>query len=223
MKPLPTLISLAPVEMTLSTEGSIARETYLFGEIDVGHGAVVERGTQLIGDVTISRNAKVGEDSRLSGDVTVGRYSRLGGGNFASGNVSIGQFCAIAECTGFLAKNHEMSSWAMQRGFKKEHGIEDKVRKEPVSVGSDVWFGRGAIVLPGVSVGHGACIGAHSVVTRDVEPYEIVAGNPAKNIGWRFCEETRSTFLDLEWWEWEIAEITERVEELHEIATSQQQ
>src|SRR5919112_1299826 len=67
--------------------------------------------------------------------------------------------------------------------------------------GHDVWLGSGAIVMSGVTVGHGAVVAAHAVVTRDVPPYAIVGGNPAKVIRYRFDEETIAALLDAKWWE----------------------
>jgi virginiamycin A acetyltransferase len=218
MKPIPTLISLSPAETTLSIAGSVDRGTSLGGEIQIAEGAQVKQGAELFGEITVERNAKIGPESSLSGTVTVSRYSQLNGDNYAKGDVSIGQFCAIARRTGFYAVNHEMDHWAVQHTFQSHHGISFEKEKKPVRIGSDVWCGMDAIVLPGVEIGHGACIGAHSVVTRDVEPYEIVAGNPAAHIGWRFDEETRQAFLDLKWWDWEIEKILRRADELSEIA-----
>lgn len=217
-EPLPRLISLSPAETTLSIEGTVDRGTYFGGDIQISQGASVERGTHLFGNVTIERNARVGSDSSISGTVTVGRYSQLNGDNYAKGDVSIGQFCAIARRTGFYAVNHETNEWAVQQKFQSDYGIDFEKDEKPVRIGSDVWCGMDVIVLPGVEIGHGACIGAHSVVTRDVSPYEIVAGNPAEHIRWRFDEETREAFLDLEWWNWEIEEILQRADELSETA-----
>ena len=71
-----------------------------------------------------------------------------------------------------------------------------------VFIGHDVWVGRSAIVLPGVTVGHGAVIGAGSVVTKDVPPYAIVAGNPAKLIRFRFDQDTVGKLMLIQWWDW---------------------
>ena len=75
-------------------------------------------------------------------------------------------------------------------------------------VGSDVWFGRGAIILPGVTIGHGAVIGAHAVVTKDVAPYAVVAGNPAREVRRRFIDEDVAALLDIAWWNWPVEDIT---------------
>lgn len=79
-------------------------------------------------------------------------------------------------------------------------------------VGHDVWMGREAVVMPGVTIGDGAIIGAHSVVARDVGPYEVVAGNPARTIRTRFTADEIDTLLRIRWWDWPVERITEHAE-----------
>lgn len=74
--------------------------------------------------------------------------------------------------------------------------------KGDVRIGSDVWVGRETLILSGVTIGHGAVIGARSVVARDVPSYAIWAGNPARQIRWRFDEPTREALLAVAWWDW---------------------
>ena len=69
-------------------------------------------------------------------------------------------------------------------------------------IGHDVWIGAEAMIMPGIRVGHGALIGARAVVTRDVEPYAVVAGNPARVIRMRFGEAERAMLLEMRWWDW---------------------
>jgi virginiamycin A acetyltransferase len=76
-------------------------------------------------------------------------------------------------------------------------------------IGNDVWLGRGATVLPGVSIGDGAVIAAHSVVTKDVAPYAVVAGNPARQVRTRFAEEDVALLLSVRWWDWPIDLVTQ--------------
>jgi len=83
-----------------------------------------------------------------------------------------------------------------------------------IKVGNDVWIGRGALVLPGVSIGDGAVIGAGSVVTKDVEPYPIVAGNPAKVIRKRTSDDYIAHMLTIRWWHWSDDKIREEAESL---------
>lgn len=70
-------------------------------------------------------------------------------------------------------------------------------------IGSDVWIGSEAIVMPGIAIGHGAVIGTRALVTRDVEPYAIVGGNPAKPIRKRFSDEHIAQLLEMAWWDWD--------------------
>lgn len=74
-------------------------------------------------------------------------------------------------------------------------------------VGNDVWIGRGAMVLGGVTIGHGAIVGAGAVVSRDVAPYSIVVGNPARHVHYRFSEPVCKALLKTEWWDWPLNEL----------------
>ncbi len=76
-----------------------------------------------------------------------------------------------------------------------------------VDIGNDVWIGRGATIMPGVSVGHGAIIGTGAVVTRDVQPYAVVGGVPARLIRYRFPAETIAKLLAIRWWDWDDEKI----------------
>src|SRR5690606_22052331 len=69
-------------------------------------------------------------------------------------------------------------------------------------IGNDVWIGSEAIIMPGVTIGDGAVIGTRALVTRDVEPYAIVGGNPARTIRKRFCDEEIVMLLEMRWWDW---------------------
>lgn len=71
-------------------------------------------------------------------------------------------------------------------------------------IGSDVWIGAEAMIMPGVKIGHGAMIGSRALVTRDVEPYTIVGGNPAKPIRKRFDDDSIALLLELAWWDWPL-------------------
>ena len=83
--------------------------------------------------------------------------------------------------------------------------------KGEVVIGSDVWVGFGATILSGVRIGHGAAIGARALVTRDVPPYAIVGGNPARTIRMRFDADTVARLLKLAWWDWPEEKVRENV------------
>ena len=86
------------------------------------------------------------------------------------------------------------------------------VSKGDTVIGNDVWIGNGATIMQGVKIGDGAIIGTNSLVTKDVEPYTIVGGNPAKEIRKRFDDETIQILLALKWWDWDVQKITDNLE-----------
>lgn len=124
--------------------------------------------------------------------------------------LKIGKFCSISdEVKIFLGGNHR-ADWISTYPFPGLTGswpeaasIEDhNVSKGNVIIGNDVWIGYGANILSGVTIGDGAVIGAFSLVTKDVAPYSIVGGNPAKEIRKRFDDGQIEKLLKLKWWDW---------------------
>jgi virginiamycin A acetyltransferase len=137
---------------------------------------------------------------------------------FIGDRLVIGKFCALAEGMRFIMNgaNHAMSGFSTYPfnifGNGWEEGFDpatwsQELRGDTV-VGNDVWIGMEAVILPGVKIGHGAIVGAKSVVTRDVPPFAIVAGNPAKTIKLRFDEATVARLLAVAWWDWPVDKIT---------------
>ena len=133
----------------------------------------------------------------------------------------IGRFCSIACGAKFLftSANHALRSLATYPFpiFFEEWGL-DRTRvadawdnKGDITVGSDVWIGYEAVVLSGVTIGDGAIIGARAVVTRDVPPYAIVGGVPARLIRKRFDDKTVETLLRLKWWDWPSEKIARHI------------
>jgi chloramphenicol O-acetyltransferase type B len=123
-------------------------------------------------------------------------------------NADIGSFTSIANCVVIGGGRHPMEWAGMSPVFYEGRDsvkakFSEHVREQPrrVSIGHDVWLGRSVIVLPGVTIGDGAVVGAGSVVTKEVPPYAIVAGNPARLIRYRFSELLRSRLLSARWWD----------------------
>ncbi len=124
----------------------------------------------------------------------------------------IGKFCSIACGAKFLfnSANHTLSSLSTYPFplFFEEWNLEKKAvtqawdNKGDIIVGNDVWIGYETVILAGVHIGDGAVIGTRAVVTKDVPPYTIVGGVPAKPIKKRFPEKTISMLLDMQWWNW---------------------
>ena len=124
----------------------------------------------------------------------------------------IGKFCSIACGAKFLfnSANHTQRSLSTyifpvlfeERGLDVERVPEAWDNKGDIIVGNDVWIGYEAVVLAGVAIGDGAIIGARAVVTKDVPPYTIVGGVPAKAIRKRFSDSEVARLLELKWWDW---------------------
>lgn len=124
----------------------------------------------------------------------------------------IGKFCSIACGARFLftSANHTLSSLSTYPFpiFFEEWGLDKKEitsawdNKGDIIIGNDVWIGYEALILSGVTIGDGAIIGARAVVTKDVPPYTIVGGVPARPLRKRFSEITIAGLLDLKWWDW---------------------
>ena len=125
----------------------------------------------------------------------------------------IGRFCSIACGAKFLfnSANHNMNSLSTypfplffeEWNLKKENVTESWNNKGDIVVGNDVWIGYEAVIMAGVTIGDGAIIGTRAIVTKDVPPYTIVGGVPAKIIRKRFPDEVISKLLEIRWWDWE--------------------
>lgn len=131
----------------------------------------------------------------------------------------IGKFCSIACGTQFIMgpANHRTSSvttypFAVFGGEWAERvpsHLSQLPFKGDIIVGNDVWIGRNSVILPGVTIGDGAIVAAHSVVARDVEPYTVVGGNPARFLKKRFREELIQLLLQLRWWDFPPEKLVE--------------
>lgn len=135
--------------------------------------------------------------------------------------LNIGKFCSIACGAKFLfnSANHAMESLSTypfplffeEWGLDRNDVADSWDNKGDIIIGNDVWIGYEAVILSGVTIGDGAIIGARAVVTRDVPPYTIVGGVPAKAIKKRFSEDTISSLLSLQWWNWSQEKIAENI------------
>lgn len=126
--------------------------------------------------------------------------------------VTIGAFCAIAPEVLFICHadhpTETASNFGLQDQILKTRTTMEYLRtKGPIVLGNDVWIGARATIMSGVTIGDGAVVAACSVVTKDVPPYAIVAGNPARIIKYRFSEVTIAAMLEIRWWEWSIERI----------------
>lgn len=144
---------------------------------------------------------------------------------------TIGKFCSIAANTRINALEHPVERITTHKlsyrpnEYFRYRGIDaaflERRRAKHVTIGNDVWIGHGAVVLPGVRVGDGAVIGANAVVTRDVEPYTIVAGAPARVIRRRFEAEVAEMLQSLAWWDWPLDRLFEAVPDMQTLSVGE--
>ncbi len=170
-------------------------------------------------------------DLATNPNIIVGRYSYYSGWYHGHGfddcarylmtepgvdRLIIGDFCSIGSGAAFIMAGNQghRNDWASSFPFfympEVPHfaGAVDAFQKAGDTViGNDVWIGSEAIIMPGVKIGDGAVIGTRALVTRDVEPYAIIGGNPARVIRKRFDDDSIAMLLEMKWWDWDDARL----------------
>jgi len=140
---------------------------------------------------------------------------------FIGDKLIIGKFCAIATGVKFIMNggNHKLSGFSTYpfqifgNGWERvTPKLEEFPQKGDTVVGHDVWLGYQSIVMPGVQIGHGAIVAAQSLVVKDVNPYTVVGGNPARCLKSRFDQSIIEELLTIAWWNWDIKKISENLE-----------
>jgi hypothetical protein len=184
----------------------------------------VEEDVQLTG-CTLGAYTQIQAHSILN-EVSVGDFSYCAGYNQIA-YATIGKFCSIASFVRINPGNHPTYTRIAQHhftyrselyGFGEDDADFFEWRKEDrVVIGHDVWIGHNATIMPGVKIGNGAVIGTGAVVTRDVEPYSIVAGVPARKVKMRFYDEIIEKIEKSRWWEWDYETIKSRYMDFRDV------
>ena len=176
----------------------------LFAKID--NRSRISRKAKVYGHVQVS-NATMGDYSYI------GRYSRLI-------HADVGKFCSIGGQSAIGMGTHTLDKLSTSPLFTEEHNATTHTwvktsTVEPfkrTTIGNDVWIGQRVMIIGGVTVGDGAVIGAGAVVTKDVPPYAVVVGVPAKVIRYRFLQEQIATLLAHPWWNMPDKQLKEKIE-----------
>lgn len=161
----------------------------------------------------------VSDDPRIS----VGRFT-YGSPSLrvwsAEDGIHIGSFCSIADGVVILGGGEHRSDWIttyplrIALGHPLANADGHPATKGTTRIGHDVWIGQGAMILSGVSIGSGAIVAAGAVVSRSVDPYAVVAGNPARPVRSRFDDGQVAALLEIAWWDWPIEKIQASLQHL---------
>jgi len=135
-----------------------------------------------------------------------------------SATLVIGNFCSFADGIDILLGGNHRPDWVSTYPFpaishwpEAQHIVGHPATNGDVVIGNDVWIGYKATILSGVTVGDGAVVGASALVTRDVPPYAVVGGNPARIIRMRFSDEIIRQLLEVRWWDWDLERIRRHI------------
>jgi acetyltransferase-like isoleucine patch superfamily enzyme len=153
--------------------------------------------------------------------VKIGRHSYVAAPHDVTAQVVVGNFTSIAP----YAQMHSRAQHPCVReprlvsasSGRAIPGYPKPEAKTRIAVGHDVWIGRNVVLLGGITIGHGAIIGAYSVVAKDIPPYAVVVGNPAQIKRYRFDKDTIAGLLTVQWWDWPDAVIAERAADLRDV------
>jgi phosphonate metabolism protein (transferase hexapeptide repeat family) len=178
---------------------------------------------------TLGRYTEVAEGCRLA-ETELGDYSYIMP-NGQTWCVTIGKFSNIAASVRINATNHPMSRATLHHityragdyfdDVEDEHDLFAARRAQRVYVGHDTWIGHGVTVLPGITIGDGAVVGSGAVVTRDVAPYSVVGGVPARFIRERFSPAIAGRLQTLSWWDWDHAQLREALDDFRSLSVEE--
>lgn len=175
-----------------------------------------------IKDSIIDKTANVGSSSQIT-NCTIGKYSYVG--NYTNINhTQIGNYCSIADRCIIGGGSHPYN-WVStspifydgKNSLQKNYTKKIYSAYQKIFIGNDVWIGAGVYIKCGIKIADGSVIGMGSVVTKDVGPYEIWGGNPAKFIKKRFDDESISNLKNIKWWDWEEEKISKKAHHFNDI------
>lgn len=157
-------------------------------------------------------------DDRRYGPDKFEEYNVLYNYDFSKVKLVIGKFCAIAAETKFIMTgDHKLDAIStypfpiFQNGWQHVYDVKDLPVKGDIIIGNDVWLGYDSLIKNGVTIGDGAIVAARAVVVKNVPPYAIVAGNPAKVVKMRFDDNIIKRLLRIAWWNWDIDKINKHL------------
>lgn len=202
------------------TLGPDPKMRYPFESLNIS--AIDYKRTVFLKNVVKRPNVMVGDYSYYDDPIDAENFENnnvLYHYDFSKEKLIIGKFCAIATGAKFImsSANHKLDGFStfpffiFRRGWEENFDMNSLPYKGDTVIGNDVWIGYDATIMPGVHVGDGAIIGAKAVVTKNVPPYAVVGGNPAKILKMRFDDATIAELLNIAWWNWPHEKISRNI------------
>ena len=174
---------------------------YFLNTVEKNEKVILSGFSRGIQNVVFEGKNAVPDGCNFSGKIKIGYATTLGYRNLFGGTISIGKYCQLGFDVALHATNHPisyMTTYINQNLFQGD--LKQLKEENTITIGHDVWIGHGVIIVGNVTIGNGAILAAGSVITKDVEPYAIVAGVPAKEIRKRFSNTIIQEIETLQWW-----------------------
>ena len=181
-------------------------------------------------NLNLGKNCIISKKVLLENDITIGDCTYISANTNIYSNVKIGKFCSIASNVNIAPGEHDVYNltthpimynkiWRKKLNIKENESYENMIggHDKVTEIGNDVWIALNVFIKRGVTIGDGAVIGAGSIVTKDVEPYSIVVGNPAKIIKYRTSKENINFLEENKWWNLSNEEISNRLPYMYNI------
>ncbi|MES2239810.1 MAG: CatB-related O-acetyltransferase [Bacteroidota bacterium] len=184
---------------------------YFLNAVDKQEKTKLSGFSRGIQNVVFEGKNAVPDRCNFSGNINIGYATTLGYNNLLAGDISIGKYCQLGADVALHATNHPtsyMTTYINQNLFQGE--LKQLKQQNKIVIGNDVWIGHGVIIVGNITVGNGAILAAGAVITKDVPPYTIVGGVPAKILRKRFSDTIIQELETLQWWnksELELAEM----------------
>ena len=183
---------------------------YFLNTTENKDGVTIAGLSKGIQNVTFDGKNTVSNGCNFSGKIHIGYATTLGSNNFFAGDINIGKYCQIGGDVAIHSTNHPIHYLSTYINANLFNGDLVRLKEmKKITIGNDVWIGHNVIIVGDVTIGNGAILAAGSVVTKDVAPFSIVAGVPAKQIKMRFSNQIIKEIEELKWWDLSVDKLEE--------------